>query len=311
MKQTLFIGSTCVDIILNIKNLPAPGQDENIIEQSMSVGGCAFNASTVLRQFKLPYKLCSPVGSGIYGNFIEQKFKELEIPVFVRTPEIENGCCYCIIEKNGRRTFLSKHGAEYRFDPSWFFNVDFVNVDGIYFCGLEIEDIDGKKIVSFLEKTLKDQNKTHSNISLFFAPGPRINSIDKRLLSNIFNLEPVLHLNDEEALSFTKTKSVHTAAETLFSFTHNSVVITQGKEGAFCYDKALKKAVQIPCRNKVNAVDTTGAGDCHCGAMIAGLKQGLSLFDSVERANVFASAIVTQSGSTLSDTLFNRIAETL
>lgn len=304
MKQTLFIGSSCVDVTLTIPSFPNPGMDENIIDQKMSAGGCAFNVSTILRQFNLPYTLCSPVGSGIYGNFIEKEFAKHNIPIFVRTPEIENGCCYCIVEKSGRRTFLCKHGAEYRFNKKWFSKIDFSTVDSIYFCGLEIEEVDGEKIISFLEEKKDESLKSGRNLTLFFAPGPRINSIGKEKLSRIFALHPVLHLNDDESTSFTHTKSISDAAKKLFSLTQNSLIITCGKDGALCYDAETQEESVIPCSDCVRAVDTTGAGDSHCGTVIASLKTGFSLFESVKRANNIASVVVTCPGANLPDDIF-------
>ena len=324
MKQTLFIGSSCVDVILNVPSLPEPGKDENIISQKFSVGGCAFNVSSIVRQFNLPYTLCSPVGSGIYGDFIKNRFSQLNIPVFAETPELENGCCYCIVEQNARRTFICQHGAEYRFNPEWFSKIDFSDVDIIYFCGLEVEDVDGEKIVDFLESKINERanaekageagklNKNgESSITLVFAPGPRINSINKKLLDRIFALHPLLHLNDEEAISFTKADNVEKAAEILSAITDNSVIITEGKKGAFCFDKALNEKRLIPCENKVTAIDTTGAGDCHCGTIIAGLKQGYPLFECVRRANILASYIVTKPGSTIPNEDFAMAASRL
>ena len=321
MKQTLFIGSSCVDVILNVPSLPEPGKDENIISQKFSVGGCAFNVSSIVRQFKLPYTLCSPVGSGIYGDFIKKRFAELKIPVFTETPELENGCCYCIVEQNARRTFICQHGAEYRFNSKWFSKIDFSNVDMIYFCGLEIEDVDGEKIIDFLEEKISESkaskepaNQTknlQTPLKLIFAPGPRINSIDSKLLERIFALKPILHLNDDEALSFTKADSVEIASEKLAKLTNNSVIITEGKDGAFCYDKESDKRMHIPCGKKVTAIDTTGAGDCHCGTIIAGLKKGLSLFECVKNANTLASFIVTKPGSTIPEEDFSEISKNM
>lgn len=311
MQKTLFIGSTCADVIINVPFLPAPGKDENILSQKLSAGGCAFNVSSIVRQFGLPYILCSPVGSGIYGDFIEKRFAELGIPVFVKTPELENGCCYCIVESNARRTFLCQHGAEYRFNEQWFSNINFSEIDIIYFCGLEIEDVDGAKIISFLEQKTSEQKKLNHEITLFFAPGPRINNIQTELLSRIFALKPILHLNDEEAVSFTKQQEIAQAAQSLTKLTGNSVIITEGKDGAFCYDKKINQTASIPCQSNVKAIDTTGAGDCHCGTIIASLKQGYSLFDSVKRANVLAAYIVTQPGSTIPEQKFQEITSLL
>ena len=96
MKKTLVIGSTVVDIIIGVKSLPKTQEDTHTTFHKMNLGGCAYNVSEILRQSKTPYILCSPVGAGAYGRFVEENLIKKNIPIFVKTPEVENGCCYQI-----------------------------------------------------------------------------------------------------------------------------------------------------------------------------------------------------------------------
>ena len=66
------------------------------------------------------------------------------------------------------------------------------------------------------------------------------------------------------------------------------VVATLGSRGAFAW--ANGKAIHIPAP-KVNAVDTTGAGDTFIGALADAISRGEDLFASVKwavRASAFA-----------------------
>ncbi len=49
MKPALIIGSTCVDVIINIHHLPKTEEDIHPTSQSMAIGGCAFNAAYMVR----------------------------------------------------------------------------------------------------------------------------------------------------------------------------------------------------------------------------------------------------------------------
>ena len=52
MKKVLIIGSTVVDIIVNlVDSLPKTGEDVHIRSQHMSLGGCAYNVSDSVRHF--------------------------------------------------------------------------------------------------------------------------------------------------------------------------------------------------------------------------------------------------------------------
>ena len=144
MKPALIIGSTVADVTIRLPRLPHTGQDINISSQSMTLGGCAFNVSEMLRRFGLPYHLFSPVGSGIYGDFVRSRLREKEIPLLIPCPEEENGCCYCFVESTGERTFAALHGAEYRFKPQWFDLLDPKELGPVYVCGLELEEDTGE-----------------------------------------------------------------------------------------------------------------------------------------------------------------------
>jgi ribokinase len=48
------------------------------------------------------------------------------------------------------------------------------------------------------------------------------------------------------------------------------------------------------------AVDTTGAGDCFCGALAAGLDRGLALPAAMAFANAAAALSVTRAGAAAS-----------
>ncbi len=296
MKQTLVIGSTVVDIIIGIPNLPTKSEDVNILSQKQSLGGCAYNVSNMLHLEKTPYTLCSPVGSGIYGDYVLRELSKRRIEPFVHLLGTENGCCYCLVEKDGERTFLSHHGAEYIFKKEWMKKIDVNTVDSVYVCGIEVEDETGIEIVEYLEE--------NPQLKIFFAVGPRINHIESSRLERIFALKPLIHLNDTEALEYTGCKTLDDAANELFKRTQNSIIITLGEKGALVFENGKSTVVE---GIKTNVVDTIGAGDCHVGSVIAGLKQGYNLIDSVKRANAFASAVVGVSGAILDSNIFNNV----
>jgi sugar/nucleoside kinase (ribokinase family) len=304
MKHTLVVGSTCVDVTLDIPHFPSPGEDENISRQFLSLGGCAYNVSDILRKFRTPYLLCSPVGTGIYGKFVETNLAAKNIPVFAHIPTEDNGCCYCIIDATGNRTFLSRHGAEYKFRKEWFTTIKWDEIDSIYFCGLEVEDVNGEELVSFMEDRREFFDNKNLDVTFFFAPGPRIMKIDRSLIKRVFSIKPVVHLNETEAAGLTGVGSTEEAARMIHSETCNSVIITRSEKGAYCFDHTLLKGFRID-GYPAKVTDSTGAGDAHCGTVIAGLKQGFDLTDAVVRANKLASLLVTVHGSTLSDESFN------
>src|SRR5574344_562228 len=304
MKQVLVIGSTCVDVLLSVDHVPVSGEDISVSTQQLRIGGCAYNVSDMIRHFGIPYTLCSPVGTGIYGLFVESKLAEKRIPVFARIPNKENGCCYCIVDKTGERTFLSFHGAEYLFKKEWFQTIDRDSYDTIFICGLELEENTSSDLVSFIESESDYFKKQKKQLTIYFAPGPRITNIDSVLINRLLKAGCIIHFNEDESLRFTGEKTVSQAARAVNRISHNSVIITLGENGAFCLDASTNTETTVPTK-PANVIDTIGAGDSHLGTIIACMKKELTLSESVRRANQTASAVVGVSGATLTDEQFS------
>lgn len=297
MKKVLVIGSTVVDVVVNlVDHLPKTGEDVHIKSQHMSLGGCAYNVSDSIRHFQVPYILFSPVGTGVYGNFIREELHSRGISSPIPTPERENGCCYCFVEDTGERSFISYHGAEYLFEKEWFSLIPLEDIDSVYICGLEIEENTGENIVEFLE--------AHPELIIYFAPGPRLTVINPKLVERLYRLSPILHLNETEALSASGKSTVQEAAAFLYEKTNNTVIVTLGEKGCFFFDG--KEAETVPPVPAIQA-DTIGAGDSHIGSVIACLKKGDSLKAAIQKANRVSSSVVSSSGALLSDNAFDKL----
>jgi len=295
MKGTLVIGSTVVDVFLNLPSLPRRGEDINVQASEYRIGGCAYNVYKTLELFKSPATLCSPVGYGLFGRMVREQLHKDGLRPFISL-EKENGCCYCLIEPDGERTFLSHHGAEYLFSRSWMKNIDFSQFDTLFLCGIDIEESTGAEMIEFAGE--------HPELSVYFAPGPRIQHIPAEKTERLFSLRdkdgrgPVLHLNETEVLCVSKKASVEEGADFIAGETGNSVVVTLGDKGCYCLPKAGEKGTHIP-GFPAQVVDTVGSGDAHCGALIACLKNGMSLENACMMANKIGASVVAIRGAVL------------
>ena len=73
------------------------------------------------------------------------------------------------------------------------------------------------------------------------------------------------------------------------------VVITLGSRGVFVSSKG--KEIVVPAY-KVDAIDTTGAGDAFNGGLLAALSEGKELWEAVRFANGLAALSVQRLGTT-------------
>ena len=290
MKPALIIGSTCADVIINIDHLPRTAENLRPTAQSMALGGCAYNVAYTLRLFNAPHTFISPVGGGTYGDYVAKQMKALGVPVTVRVHEKENGCCYCLVEASGERTFLSYHGVEYTFQKSWMEPYDASHYDLTYVCGLEIEEPTGINLIEYLE--------AHPQLLVCYAPGPRGKMIEKRKSDRMMALHPILHINEQEARDLSGSTCCEDAAARLNALTGNTVIITLGERGTYCLEKSGDSYV-VPSTPAERVADTIGAGDAHVGTIIACLTRDMSLRDAIACANKVAAAVVGVKGSSL------------
>lgn len=297
MKKIFVIGSTVVDMIINVDHLPTTKADIHISSQTASMGGCAYNVSDTIRNFGTPNVLFSPVGSGIYGDFVRSGLRKKGLISPIPPVDMDNGCCYCFVEESGERTFVSYHGAEYLIQSEWLEEIEVEDVHSVYICGLEIEEYTGVNIVKWLEK--------HPQLPVFFAPGPRIMRIEESLLQRIYKLNPVMHLNDDEIKEYFATENVESAMVKMYEMTQNTVIVTLGDKGAAWYDG--NEVYTAPAVKVDNVVDTIGAGDSHVGAVMAGLYNGKTMEQAIVDANKVAAAVVGVKGALLTQEEFDAV----
>ncbi len=296
MKKILVIGSTVVDVIININYLPGTAGDIHVKSQQFSLGGCAFNVADTINNFEAEHILFSPIGTGIYGDFVREEFRKINRKSPIETPDMDNGCCYCFVEDSGERTFVSYHGAEYLIYEKWLKEINMQEILSVYICGLEIEDKTGEEITRFLEG--------HKEKEIFFAPGPRITSINEELLDRLFCLNPILHLNEAELFDYTKETDLKTALIALYNRTNNTIITTLSDKGA-CYFNG-QDIITIK-GHKQEQIDTIGAGDAHIGAIMACLAKGDDLDEAINKANTVAAKVVTVNGALLEKEVFDSL----
>ena len=147
MKRLLIIGSTCVDVILRLDHLPTTGEDMHPV-QRFAMGGCAFNVAQVPKAYDVDLRFVTPIGDhGVFSDFVRAHLSNAGFRGPITVPNSENGCCYCLVERSGERTFLSVHGVEYSFHAEYMDAFAGERFDYTYICGLEVEEKTGGELV--------------------------------------------------------------------------------------------------------------------------------------------------------------------
>lgn len=106
----------------------------------------------------------------------------------------------------------------------------------------------------------------------------------------------ILFCNEEEIATFTGKDELEAAIAAIRPFARK-LVITLGSKGALVVDDAGRTEI---APNRVEAVDTNGAGDMFAGAFLYGVTQGMDNAQAGKLASLAASRIVTVFGARLS-----------
>jgi sugar/nucleoside kinase (ribokinase family) len=126
----------------------------------------------------------------------------------------------------------------------------------------------------------------------------------------ILDRRPALHLNEAEAHSYAgyitaiagkagappgagPAPDVEEAAAILSERTGNTVVITLGERGCYYHGGPHNPGRGLVPGFSAAVINTIGAGDAHCGALIASLKAGKDLRTACETANRTGAAVVS------------------
>lgn len=130
-----------------------------------------------------------------------------------------------------------------------------------------------------------------------FNPAPAID-IDPAL----FKHADLVILNETELAAFTRrdvsataaTADIAAAANALRSHADQVVCVTLGARGAVA---VIGDRTHVIDGRRVEALDTTGAGDCFAGAVASELARGATVEDALRFANVAASICVQRMGA--------------
>ena len=276
------VGSAMIDLTAYAKVIPAPGQTLEGDLFTTGFGGKGANQAVIAAHCGAQVHFVGKLGNDLFGNSIAENFKKLGIgSQFLERSDTPNGVAHIWVDANGENRIVIIPGANH--------------------------EIEVKKAVQAIESipdlavvVAQCEIKQEVTLAAFTAA-------KKRGCVTILNPAPyqplsseLLEVTDWIIPNETEFKELHGQApsndEVLKSFRpgRNSIV-TLGSEGAVLIaSNGNLTRVSAP---KVNAVDTTGAGDAFVGVFAFGLASGKSPEDAMKLGIKVASMSVTRKGA--------------
>lgn len=286
MNKVTIIGSINSDTTLRMKYLPTPGETIHTTELFTSGGGKGANQAIAARRSGAKTAFIGAVGADDIGKrMIALLEKELiDISGIAVIDNQSTGSAYVLLDSFGENSIIIHSGANN--------NITNTQVEK-HKQLIETSDFIIAQFESTLDSTIKAFELAKQNdVITILNPAPAFENVPEKLLTYTDLIVP----NESEAeiltgIKITSEQSMLDAAAHLHNLGIESVVITLGSEGVF-YDAKGTSGV-IPAL-KVNAVDTTAAGDTFIGAMASVLKKDFSNLDEAIRYGTRAAAITVQ-----------------
>lgn len=292
MSKALVLGAAFVDVVVNVPRLPFSGGDVTGDLKSYRIGGSAFNVYGALRYMQASADLLVPVGEGAYATRVKQHLSNQGISLKLPVTGADNGWDLSLVEPDGERSFLTINGIEQCWKPQWFRQVQLADYDYIYVSGYELENLRSAKAI------LDGLRQRRPDAQILFDTSPRIGEIPSEILQYLLAARVMVHCNEDEIGKIMPDgRTVAEKAYRLFALTQSPVMVTLGDQGTYYVDGTATG--QVPAQN-VPVVNTIGAGDTHCGGIIAGLMAGLTLPQAIKQANQLSAQVVGQENGSLS-----------
>lgn len=288
MKKIVVIGSTNTDMVIKTEHLPAPGETILGGKFIMNPGGKGANQAVAASRLDGNVTFISKTGNDIFGKQAVQNFENegVNIDFMATDPDNPSGVALITVDQKAENCIVVAPGS----------NMALVEKD-IDAADSEIEQ--AEIVLLQLEIPIPTveyaaKKASEKGVKVILNPAPAA-ALSDDLLSCLHMITP----NETEAELLTGIKvtdegSAEKAAKVLKDKGVEIIIITRGSAGSFIYSNDLIKQVTAP---KVEAVDTTAAGDTFNGALCVALAEEKEIEAAVNFANKAASIAVTRLGA--------------
>ncbi|QPK94546.1 hypothetical protein HCQ94_02275 [Actinomyces sp. zg-332] len=293
VRPLVLVGGCIGDIVATIDSLPSLGSDVSAKIVDEQIGGCALNVARVVKKFDLPVVNAMPVGVGKWADCVKEELNELDLPINIQITDRDNGYCLAFVTPDKERTFVTFEGAETILRKQDLDKISVTEDSIVYLNGYEL----------ILENDLIAWVESIERAKFVVDFGPVIYNISPSIIDMLLQKEDVIFtLNKDEATFLLGSLGANVISNYAIK-NKIELVIRMGSEGVISVDP--EGSMQYIDALPVEVVDTIGAGDCHTGALIAGISSNLDLASSCLLGNISGAYTVTQVGAKNTSPLSN------
>lgn len=289
IKNIVVIGSLNIDFVIEVDKMPLPG--ETVLGKSFTLvpGGKGANQAYAIGKLGANVSMIGAIGNDEYGETLLENLNSVHVDTtnITKINDTNTGCAFINVDSNGENNIVVIGGANKKLTTDIIDNnIDTINTADIIVIQLEIPI----NVVNYVAKLAKQKKKL-----VILDPAPACSNLPDELFENVDIIKP--NETEIQILSGMKTNTEEEkveAAKFLIQKGVKTVIITLGEKGSLLVTKNKIEKFYSP---KVEAIDTTAAGDSFTAALAKSLLEDKNIEDAIKYAHIVSSITVTKKGA--------------
>jgi len=277
------VGSLNMDLVVRTVRHPQIG--ETVIGHDFRTypGGKGANQAVAAARLGSDVSIIGKVGNDQFGEALLQAVNTdgVNTQYIIRDSKVPTGVAFITVDDRGKNTIVVASGANAHLSP------DEIDASRDAFIGASVLLLQLECPLNVVERAIDIAKQYDIRIVLNPAPAQLL---DAYLLHSVDYLIP----NQTELTQLSGQESTEAAIGVLQGMGVKRLVVTLGEEGLLVVDESQRE--HIPAY-KVQAVDSTAAGDAFAGAFAVALGEGLSIHQAAIWGNAAGALTVTKAGA--------------
>ena len=287
MKNICVIGSLNMDLVVNVDTMPKPGQ--TIIGSNFKEvpGGKGANQAVAMARLNGNVSMIGKVGEDGFGQTLINSLKNDKVDTtYIQTSKGATGVALITVDKNAQNSIVVSPGANFEVKEDDIDN----NIEAIKNSDIVVLQLETPlNTIKYALNKAKELNKY-----TILNPAPAV-KLDDEIIKNVDLLTPnETELEIISGVSIETEEDIQKAAQIMIEKGVKELIVTLGSKGSLYINKEksmFKKAY------KVEAVDTTAAGDSYTGALAVALSQDKGMEEAMDFASKVGALSVLKEGA--------------
>ena len=287
MKNICVIGSLNMDLVVNVDTMPKPGQ--TIIGSNFKEvpGGKGANQAVAMARLNGNVSMIGKVGEDGFGQTLINSLKNDKVDTtYIQTANGATGVALITVDKNAQNSIVVSPGANFEVKEDDIDN----NIEAIKNSDIVVLQLETPlNTIKYALNEAKELNKY-----TILNPAPAV-KLDDEIIKNVDLLTPnETELEIISGVSIETEEDIHRASQIMIEKGVKELIVTLGSKGSLYINKEKS---MFQKSYKVEAIDTTAAGDSYTGALAVALSNDKTIEEAMDFASKVGALSVLKEGA--------------